>query len=35
MDSYDRRIKTYKNGKTFDQCRDIAEDMNLDFKKTN
>ena len=33
MDSCDRRVRTYKNGKTFDQCRDIAESMNSDFKK--
>ena len=23
----------YKNGKTFDQCREIAESLNPDFKK--
>ena len=33
MDSCDTRIRAYKNGKTFDQCRDIAESMNSDFKK--
>jgi hypothetical protein len=33
MDGCDRRVRAYKNGKTFDQCRDIAEDMNPDFKK--
>jgi len=33
MDSCDRRVRAYKNGKTFDQCRDIAESMNPDFKK--
>jgi len=33
MDSCDRRVRAYKNGKTFDQCRDIAESMNSDFKK--
>ncbi len=33
MDSCDRRIRAYKNGKTFVQCRDIAEKMNPDFKK--
>jgi len=33
MESCDRRIRTYKNGKTFDQCRDIAESLNPDFKK--
>ena len=33
MDSCDRRVSAYKNGKTFDQCRDAAEAMNPDFKK--
>jgi len=33
MESCDRRVRTYKNGKTFDQCRDIAESLNHDFKK--
>ena len=33
VDSCDTRIRAYKNGKTFDQCRDIAESMNPDFKK--
>ena len=33
MDSCDRRVRAYKNGKTFDQCRDVAEAMNPDFKK--
>ena len=33
MESCDRRVRTYKNGKTFDQCRDIAESLNTDFKK--
>ena len=32
MDSCDRRVRAYKNGKTFDQCRDIAESMNPNFK---
>ncbi len=32
MESCDRRIRAYKNGKTFDQCRVIAESMNPDFK---
>ena len=32
MDSCDRRIRAYKNGKTFDQCKEIAESMNPDFK---
>jgi len=33
MDSCDRRVRAYKNGKTFDQCRNTAESMNPDFKK--
>ena len=33
MSSCDRRTKTYRNGKTFDECRKIAESMNLQFKK--
>ena len=33
MDSCDRRVRAYKNGKTFDQCRDVAESLNPDFKK--
>lgn len=32
MDSCDRRSRAYKNGKTFDQCKEIAESMNPDFK---
>jgi len=33
MESCDRRTKAYKNGKTFDQCRETAESLNPDFKK--
>jgi len=33
MDSCDRRIRAYKNGKTFDQSRNDAESMNPNFKK--
>ena len=33
MESCDRRIRAYKNGKTFDQCREIAESLNPEFKK--
>lgn len=29
MDSCDTRTRAYKNGKTFDQCKEIAEKMNL------
>lgn len=32
MKNCDRRIRPYKNGKTFDQCKEIAESMNPDFK---
>ncbi len=32
MESCDRRTHAYKNGKTFDQCREIAESINPDFK---
>ncbi|MDH3278196.1 MAG: hypothetical protein OEL77_05455 [Nitrosopumilus sp.] len=32
MESCDRRTRAYKNGKTFDQCKEIAESMNSDFK---
>lgn len=32
MDSCDTRIHAYKNGKTFDQCKNMAESMNPDFK---
>lgn len=33
MDSCDRRIHAYKNGKTFEQCMEIAETMNIQFQK--
>ena len=32
MDSCDRRVRAYKNGKTFDECKEIAESMNPYFK---
>ena len=32
MDSCDRRVRAYKNGKTFDQCKEIAESLNPYFK---
>jgi hypothetical protein len=32
MESCDTRTRAYKNGKTFDQCRQIAETMNTEFK---
>ena len=33
MDSCDTRVKAYKNGKTFDQCKKIAESLNPEFKR--
>ena len=33
MDSCDRRNRAYKNGKTFDECKEIAEQMNTQFQK--
>lgn len=33
MDSCDRRTRAYKNGMTFDQCREIAESINPEFKR--
>ena len=33
MDSCDRRVRAYKNGKTFDECKEIAEFLNPDFKR--
>lgn len=33
MDSCDRRVRAYKNGKTMDQCKEIAESLNPDFKQ--
>ena len=33
VESCDRRTRAYKNGKTFDQCKEIAESMNPDFKR--
>lgn len=33
MDSCDIRTRAYKNGKTFDQCVQIAESLNPEFKK--
>jgi len=32
MESCDRRARSYKNGKTFDQCKEMAESMNPEFK---
>ena len=33
MDSCDTRTRAYKNGKTFDQCKEIAESMNVELQK--
>ncbi len=33
MESCDRRVRAYKNGKTLEQCKEMAESMNPDFKK--
>lgn len=33
MESCDSRIKAYKNGKTFDQCREIAKSINIQIQK--
>ena len=33
MESCDRRIRAYKNGKTFDQCKEIAKSLNSGFKQ--
>ena len=33
MDSCDRRVRAYKNGKTMDECKTIAESLNPTFKK--
>ncbi len=33
MDSCDVRTKAYKNGKTFDQCRQIAETVSRQLAK--
>ncbi len=32
MDTCDTRVRAYKNGKTFDQCKEMAESMNPAFK---
>lgn len=33
MDACDSRTRAYKNGKTFDQCRKIAETLSSDLAK--
>ena len=33
MNSCDRRVRTYRNGKTFEQSKEIAESMNTELQK--
>jgi hypothetical protein len=33
MDACDTRTRAYKNGKTFDQCREIAQALSADLAK--
>jgi len=33
MDTGNPRIHAYKNGKSFEQCKEIAESMNPKFKE--
>ncbi|MFZ0183349.1 MAG: hypothetical protein WBV92_03780 [Nitrosotalea sp.] len=33
MDTCDSRTRAYKNGKTFDQCRDIAKTLSLEMQE--
>jgi len=33
MDSCDRRIRAYRNGKTFEQCKEIAKSINPQIQK--
>jgi len=33
MDSCDTRTRAYKNGKTFDQCKEIAENISSQLAK--
>jgi hypothetical protein len=33
MDNCDSRIRAYKNGKTFDQCREIAKTVSSQLEK--
>ncbi len=33
MEKCDSRTRAYKNGKTFDQCRDIAKTVTLQIKE--
>ena len=33
MDSCDRRTRAYKNGKTFDECKEIAETISSQLQQ--
>jgi hypothetical protein len=33
MESCDRRVRAYRNGKTFEQCKEIAKSMNTQIQK--
>jgi hypothetical protein len=33
MEKCDYRTRAYKNGKTFDQCREIAKTLSLELKE--
>lgn len=33
MEKCDSRTRAYKNGKTFDQCREIAKTLSLELEK--
>jgi hypothetical protein len=33
MESCDRRVKAYRNGKTFEQCKEIAKSINPQIQK--
>jgi hypothetical protein len=33
MESCDSRIRAYRNGKTFDQCKEIAKSINIQIQK--
>ena len=34
LDACDSRTRAYKNGKTFDQCREIAKNLSLEMQDT-
>jgi len=33
MESCDRRVRAYKNGKTFEECKEIAKSINPQIQK--